>query len=511
MPLSVEKFNLSHSLVTNKLKQATSLGIYVDIPSDSKRVDLSKFGLWDVSTPDFNTYYPDVTAEDLNPRDEEFAYPVFRALSEIIISKYGPVDFTKPGVLKKSMPLLVGQAMMTNHDGVVGSEVGVVIESNWEKKKSYGDYTLPAGINIKMKIDGKSNPKLVRSVMMDPPAVHSVSVTVAFKWDQSHDIPQEDFWRQLGTFDDKGVLIRRVVTEIVRYDEVSFVGHGADPFAQKIVDGTIVNPEYAKRVYQFSADTKDRHTHFIDWKNFDFSQLSLNNDVTIPSESKITNNNENQNSMKPEFLAFLIAQFALPTSTTEAEVVAKLNSELPNMIKSAGEIVDLKSKVISLENDAIELRKKYPDGTEIISKEQKEKLNKYDAMDAVMVKLMTSTQSETLRLYHLSVGGAEKGDEAITKLIASANFETLTSLAKQYSALVEKQFVAECSECHSHNITRASSINPELGIAQENGLGGAPGGKAIAKSSAEARHELFEKFTGGNKAGIHSQTEVKKK
>lgn len=508
MPLSVERFNLSHSLVTNKLIQKTELGIYVDIPEAARKLDLNKFGLFDASTPDFNTYYPDVTAEDLKPKDEEFAYPVFRALSEIIINKYGPVDFTKPGVLKKSVPLLIGQAMMTNHDAVVGAEVGVVIESSWERKKAYGDYTLPAGINIKTKIDGKSNPKLVRSVMMDPPSVHSVSVTVAFRWDQSHDIPQEDFWKKLGQFDDKGVLIRRVVTEIVRYDEVSFVGHGADPFAQKIVDGTIVNPEYAKRVYQFSAEVKERHTHFIDWKSVDLSQLSLSEEPTIPSEFKITNTNENKNNMNPQLLALLVAQFALPANTTEADALAKLTADLPGLIKNAGEVTALKTKVTNLEAEATEYKKKYPDGSQVLTKEQTDKLSKYDAMDAVMVKLMVSTQAETLRLYHLSVGGAAKADEGITKLIASANFETLTSLSKQYSAIVEKSFTAECADCHSKNITRASSINPESGVADEGkqSNGGAP----ATKSTSDAVSEIYNKMTGENKAGIQGKFDKKK-
>lgn len=504
MPYSVERFNLSHSLVTNKLPKACDLSKYVDIPeAEIKPTDISKFGLWESTTPNFNTYYPEVTAEDLKPKDEDFVYPVFRALSEIIINKYGPIDFSKPGVLKKSMPLLVGQAMMVNHDGIVGAEVGVVIDAVWERKKEYEGYTLPAGINIRQKLDGKSNPKLVRSVMMDPPSVHSVSVTVAFKWDQSHgDMPSEDFWKNLGTYDANGKLISRVVTEIVRYDEVSFVTHGADPFAQKIVDGTIVNPEYAKRVYQFSADIKERHTHFIDWKNFDFSQLSLTAEQTIPSESKITNTNENQNNMNKQFLAFLIAQFAMPADSTEASVQEKLNAELPNIIKNAGESTVLKKKVETLENESGELKKKY-EGAEIISAEQKEKLAKYDAMDAVMVKLMKSTQAETLRLYHLSVGGAEKADDGITKLISNATFDTLTSLSKQYSSIVEKTFVAECNDCHSHNISRSSSINPESGIAiEKNGNEGGKGTGA-AKSTNEAANEIYEKMTAGNKAGIH--------
>jgi len=129
-------------------------------------------------------------------------------------------------------------------------------------------------------------------------------------------------------------------------------------------------------------------------------------------------------------------------------------------------------------------------------------------MDAIMVKLMVSTQAETLRLYHLSVGGAAKADEGITKLIASANFETLTSLSKQYSAIVEKSFTAECADCHSKNITRASSINPESGVADEGkqSNGGAP----ATKSTSDAVSEIYNKMTGENKAGIQGKFDKKK-
>lgn len=493
MPLSVERFNWGHSLVTNKLPKPAGLGIYVDIPEASKQLDISKFGLFDSCSPDFNTYYPDVTAEDLKPKDEEFVYPVFRALSAIIINKYGPIDFGKNNVLKKSLALLVGQAMLTNHDQLVGAEVGVVIESAWEKEKKYDTYTIPAGINIKMKLDGKSNPKLVRSVMMDPPSVHSISVTVAFKWDQSHpDMGVDEFYNKLGTFDADGNMIKRVVTEIVRYDEVSFVTHGADPFAQKIVDGTIVNPEYAKKVYQFSAENKERITHSIDWKNFDFSQSSLSADGTIPAESLITNNNQNQKNMKPELLAFLIAQFGLAAGSTEEQVIAKLNSDLPTIIAGNSGSVTLKTEL-----DGLKL--KYPEGSVILSAEDKTKLAKYDEMDGYMVKVMKATQAETLRLYHLSVGGADKGDAAITTMISAASFDTLTALAKQYSALAEKSFTAECLDCHSHNIKRSSSINPDSGVAGEKN----PDEEEKSdKSIAEISNTLFEKALGGSKAGM---------
>lgn len=70
---------------------------------------------------------------------------------------------------------------------------------------------------------------------MDPPSIHSNSVSVRFIWDKSHpNLDEDEFWNKLGTYDEKGNLICRVVKEIVSYYETSLVSHGADPFAQKI-------------------------------------------------------------------------------------------------------------------------------------------------------------------------------------------------------------------------------------------------------------------------------------
>ena len=43
-----------------------------------------------------------------------------------------------------------------------------------------------------------------------------------------------EFYQKLGTYDSKGVMVRRMVTEIVRYLETSLVSHGADSFARKL-------------------------------------------------------------------------------------------------------------------------------------------------------------------------------------------------------------------------------------------------------------------------------------
>ena len=95
---------------------------------------------------------------------------------------------------------------------------------------------------------------------MDPPSIHSNSVTVQFKWDKSHpNMEDNEFYQKLGTYDSKGVMVRRIVTEVVRYLETSLVSHGADAFAQKIGDdGKIINPNFAKRTWASYEEYRDR-------------------------------------------------------------------------------------------------------------------------------------------------------------------------------------------------------------------------------------------------------------
>ena len=60
--------------------------------------DTLNFGLFDSSAPNYTTYYPDLKTEDLNPKDEEFVFPVYRMLSEVVVAKKrNPVDFSKKG------------------------------------------------------------------------------------------------------------------------------------------------------------------------------------------------------------------------------------------------------------------------------------------------------------------------------------------------------------------------------------------------------------------------------
>ena len=86
---------------------------------------VEKLGLFG-SDIDYNTYYPNLTAEDLKPNSEEFIEPMFRLLSATIVSKnWNPTDFSQPGVLKASMKYLMGQTVNCDHPGIITGRIKI--------------------------------------------------------------------------------------------------------------------------------------------------------------------------------------------------------------------------------------------------------------------------------------------------------------------------------------------------------------------------------------------------
>jgi hypothetical protein len=173
--------------------------------------------------------------DELRPVESDYIYPTFRALSASVIPGYW-LDYTAPSVLESSTALLEGQTVYKNHDFMdVEQWVGVVNRSYWDSvgERSGG---IP-GINVEMKIDWKMNPRIARGLMMQPPAIHSASVTVLFEFDYSHAelAEQGRFWEMLGEELD-GERVRLLVTKILGYWEISLVFQGADQRAKQLSD-----------------------------------------------------------------------------------------------------------------------------------------------------------------------------------------------------------------------------------------------------------------------------------
>lgn len=167
---------------------------------------------------------PSDAAQATMREDEQYIYPSFRALSKIVIPGYF-LNFALGDVLKKSKDLLLHQTVYPNHDRDVNQWLGVVSEVMWS------DTEEPNGIDVVLKIDKKESPRIAAGLKMRPPAIHSGSVGVRFKWQKSH--PElENFWYKLGAEVD-GKLVTIDVTEITSFDEFSLVYQGGDPFAKQ--------------------------------------------------------------------------------------------------------------------------------------------------------------------------------------------------------------------------------------------------------------------------------------
>lgn len=425
---------------------------------------VQSLGFW--SDIDYNTYYPDLKLEDLKPKEDEFITPMFRLLSETIVSKnYNPTDFSQGGVLKASMSLLLGQTVNCDHETNIGNAIGAVSKVVWQSAYKDGKFSIPGGINGILKIDGKANPRIARGILMDPPSIHSNSVTVQFKWDKSHpEMDEREFYEKLGTYDKNGNMVRRIVTEIIRYAETSLVSHGADSFAQKIgADGKIINPTYATRVwnsYEEYRDDKAKQYFFSDTKTTNYIELdntpvSNNEDDTIGNiiQSQLISNNTNPvkniNMTKQEFLALM----AKLNYTVEAGQVVKFGedsqmdlSDILTIFKSVEDDLTNKETTISSLNEKI--------------KELNEQVVNLQAMANIGTATMAELRETVVANYKKIQG--DKFDEKDPVFVMLNDKETpvvtLKGLNTGYEQKLNEMFPMKCSHCGSTDLTRASSV-----------------------------------------------------
>lgn len=459
----------AHALIVPHLKVDKILQEFVD--KDFQEVQTDKYGLFGASTPNFHTWYPDSKPEDFEAGEDEFIYPIFRALSKTIVHRsWNPVDFTQGNVLKNSMPLLIGQTIYTNHQMEIGNEVGAIPDVAWQEGyTTKSGAKIPAGINTRFKIDGRSHTNLCRKIQMTPPAVHSTSVTVTFAWKKSH--PNDEDWgRKLGSYDDNGQLYRRIATEIMRYSEISFVPHGADPFAKKIgADGKIVLPEDAARRdgQSFGEGYKDiiLPASFLDYKQYSEETESfkeVNEKATILQKN---NNNENNNSntidMNREFLISLAAILNIQFDGVEDDQLASdIKAEFKNVTASAKNAGDLQTQLTEAQ-DKIKLLEK-DDSTAELSE-----------LKTFKADYMKKLSDRVVSLYN-KVNG-DKVDEAFVKTLENADQVLLETLEDQYTKQLDAQEPLTCQDCGSHSISRKSSSD-EASATEENGDGGEDGG-----------------------------------
>ena len=395
----------SKALIRSNLPSKLGFDAVERIQKEETKETIGKFGLFDSSSPNYLTYYPDVTAEDLAPQDSEFIYPVFRLLSEVVIAPHQmAIDFTKNNALKNSMPLLLGQSVYVDHEMMTGNVMGVIKEVFWQEAYTTADgIKVPAGINAVLKLDGKSNPKIARGIMMDPPSIHSSSVTVKFRWEKSHPkMADNEFMNQLGTFAKDGNLVSKVVCQIMMYFENSIVPHGADPFAKKLQNGQIVLAKQARQMYDmsFSANLTGKSEFFAKPGAYLTKTASTINQATFCFSDLVTelqNDNTNHNNLNTEDMKFeeLIQSLGLSelNLADEAAFIAHVSQKLGEVVtlgtqvsEKTAEIGTLKATITTHEATISTLT---AENTEL--KPFKERVKAVD----------TATRAEAARLYNI--------------------------------------------------------------------------------------------------------------
>lgn len=368
-----------------------------------------------------------------------FIEATYRLISACIVNKsWVPTDFSEPGLLEKSMPLLMGQSVFTDHNSSMNNVVGSVASVTWDQSFKQGDIVVPAGINGVLRIDAESNPKLARGILMDPPSVHSNSVTVTFAWKPSHAFKDLwEFYDKLGSYKD-GEMVRRIVTHIESYHETSLVAHGADPFAQLISpNGKLNHIYYAGSKYYGSTAKNLEGYHLFEEDTWKRTSASISYDsISAFSEDQVP-------PVKPEPETTQYKEQPETKQPNKMDENLKLLAVALSLQAQEPTLEDVKAGITSLQEQVKTLN---------------EQLSKAKAEAAIGTAYLADVRKNTIELYQKL--NAEKTDENILTMLNSenTNLETLKSFNKMFSTQLEEKFPMACQKCGSKDVGRGSAI-----------------------------------------------------
>lgn len=476
----------SHSLIRSNKPEKLSIEAIDRIMKEQTGEQLEKFGLFDSGSPNYSVYYPDVTPEDLDPQDADFIYPVYRLLSEVIIDPKGmAVDFSQTKALKKSMPLLVGQSIYIDHETATGTAMGTVMETYWQESYTLDGKVIPAGINGILKIDGKSNPRISRAIMMTPPAIHSTSVSINFSWKPSHpQMDENEFYGLLGTFAKDGRRVTKIVDEVRAYFELSLVSHGADPFAKQIRDGKIVMATQASRLYDMSLSAnlvkKQPYMVLSSGDPLPYGYAAMSFKALDSFDTNLFNNENTESNMD---LTTLIEQLGL--SATEITDEATFTAYVKSQLELAAGVADLNTQVETLTNEKTDLESQ----VQTLTSEKETLSNKITALEsednvklaAVGTSAIAKAREEAIKFYRLAK--ADKVDTNIEDSINAADLSAANSFAESFRAEYEQAVPLTCQDCHSENVSRKFSKVEKPGKSTLNAIDKARENSAKAAAS----------------------------
>lgn len=351
---------------------------------------------------------------DVLPTEADYILVPFRAISKTVVPGHW-LDWTKDNVLRDSMQKLLGQTVYPNHDYTdINNWLGSVASVEWDEAGEQSNGV--PGINAVYKIDAVMNPRIARGLIINPPAIHSTSMTVLFKYEYSHPaIAAENRYRFFDLLGEEveGEIVRLIVTEVIEYWEASLVFMGADRLAkQQEKDSFSVKKEETRQ------GTKDPEQLKEGVKTMNLTQ-----------EQKAKLGIEFDGDDVPESLILKSAESAIDSLNESIEAFGPTKPD---------EIATLRQQA------------------------------------AAGVKFIEKLRAEVIRLAKLAEFGGEEGELAgvITKQIAASDFDTLVELEDFYGKKAAEKFpkIARSSIEDNDAIDMAGGVNQQRATAPAIGL-----------------------------------------
>jgi len=406
-------------------------------------------------------------SDSLSAKPEDFIRVPVRALTKTIVGAYtwkasdfGSVD------MENTVDMANGLTIYPDHNASVENFLGRTAEAYYQGDTVVGDRRIPGGINVMAYIDTVANPKIARG--MATGQLNSMSVTVNFDWKPSHEFKKaDDFYKAVGSIASDGKMVRRIVTKINGYAELSIVYNGADPYAKTLdASGNVSNP-YKPSIVNYSAENVLSYT-----ADPNFSQYSENKKFSIVEfgENNINLLNTSVNKSNQMFKT-IQSQYGsqLPSDVKdEASFLAFVgdllkrpeNIPTPEPAKLSFKSLELNDEPV-VTDASVEVTTNDADSFIIVKADS---LSKVQAAFAAMNRenqSLAALREEALKQFNVA------GDKSETEL---ANYKGIlaNSTAEQINTLTGNlkevhKFGAFCTKCKSkeHISMRSSADNSE--------------------------------------------------
>lgn len=368
-------------------------------------------------------------------RDEngKFLHATFRAISAGIVNPDSwPIDFSKPGVLKKATRFLIGRPFLKDHRKNMDSQIGSVRDTLWDE----GDDKRSAGINALVRVNLEAPQSATVAPLIEAGDANAVSVTVWYEWEKSHKDMDDDVFFDMWGEEVDGELVRPIATKILDLTELSQVWDGADPDAKRIeatasnnksqfmssAVGVPLNDDGRKETYQIAESDKGRSDTPKESRMLDKYKKALAKVFGVDT-SKVTE----------EFAGDVVAG-SLKLEDTEgvktllAAKQGKVDEYLGTIETRDTEIKSLNAKITDLEKEA-ELGKKY----------------------------IADRRTEAAKFYKASEG--DEASKTILEMLESSSLEQATALRDKFKKEADAKFALTCNKCGSKDVDRAKSLD----------------------------------------------------